>query len=96
MEATEGYIRRIKTLESAALDFPGVAGAYVLQAGRELRVVVSPDAVSDVEAQEIARNIRLKIEEKVDNSLAVKITLIREQRFTEFARPSGKSAADKI
>lgn len=42
MEATEGYIRRIKTLESIALEFDGVAGAYVLQAGRELRVVVSP------------------------------------------------------
>ncbi len=86
MEATEGYIRRIKTLESIALEFDGVAGAYVLQAGRELRVVVSPDAVSDVEAQEIAGKIRRKIEETVDNALAVKITLIREQRFTEFAK----------
>ena len=87
MEATEGYIRRIKTLESIALEFDGVAGAYVLQAGRELRVVVSPDAVSDVEAQEIAGKIRRKIEETVDNALAVKIILIREQRFTEFAKP---------
>ena len=58
-----------------------------MQAGRELRVVVSPDAVSDVEAQEIAGKIRRKIEETVDNALAVKITLIREQRFTEFAKP---------
>ena len=91
MEATEGYIRRIKTLETLALDFDGVAGAYVLQAGRELRVVVSPDAVSDVEAHEIARNIKRKIEETVDNSLAVKITIIREQRFTEVAKPALKA-----
>ena len=74
-----------------ALDFDGVAGAYVLQAGRELRVVVSPDAVSDVEAHEIARNIKRKIEETVDNSLAVKITIIREQRFTEVAKPALKA-----
>ena len=86
MEATEGYIRRIKSLENIALEFEGVASAYVLQAGRELRVIVSPEAVSDVEAHEIARKIREKIEEKLDNSIGVKITLIREQRFTEVAK----------
>ena len=86
MEATEGYIRRIKTLENIALEFEGVASAYVLQAGRELRVIVSPEAVSDVEAHEIACKIREKIEEKLDNSIGVKITLIREQRFTEIAK----------
>ncbi len=91
MEATEGYIRRIKMLEKTALDFEGVSGAYVLQAGRELRVIVSPDAVSDVEAQEIAGKIKRKIEENTDNSLSVKITLVREQRFTEIARPAPRA-----
>lgn len=86
MEATEGYIRRIKTLENIALEFEGVASAYVLQAGRELRVIVSPESVSDVEAHDIARKIREKIEETLDNSIGVKITLIREQRFTELAK----------
>ncbi len=86
MEAAEGYIRRIKTLENIALDFEGVASAYVLQAGRELRVIVSPDAVSDVEAHDIARKIREKIEATLDNSIAVKITIIREQRYTETAK----------
>ncbi len=91
MEATEGYIRRIKMLEKTALDFEGVSGAYVLHAGRELRVIVSPDAVSDVEAQEIAGKIKRKIEENTDNSLSVKITLVREQRFTEIAKPAPRA-----
>ncbi|MBQ6533793.1 MAG: ribonuclease Y, partial [Opitutales bacterium] len=89
MEATEGYIRRIKSLEGIALGFEGVAGAYVLQAGRELRVIVSPDTVGDVEAREIARKIRARIEETINNSMPVKITLIRETRFTETAKPRG-------
>ncbi len=91
MEAAEGYIRRIKTLENIALEFDGVSSAYVLQAGRELRVIVSPDAVSDVEAHEIARKIREKIESTLDNSIAVKITLIREQRYTELAKMKMKN-----
>ena len=91
MEATEGYIRRIKTLESIALSFDGVVSAYVLQAGRELRVIVSPDAVGDVAAFEIAKKIREKIEETIDNSISVKVTIIREQRFTEVAKPTAKS-----
>ena len=78
-------------LEKTALDFEGVSGAYVLQAGRELRVIVSPDAVSDVEAQEIAGKIKRKIEENTDNSLSVKITLVREQRFTEIAKPAPRA-----
>ncbi len=86
MEATDGYIRRIKMLESVAMSFEGVANAYVLQAGRELRVIVSPESVSDIAAQELAKQIRQKIEESVDNSIPIKITLIRERRFVETAR----------
>ncbi len=89
MEAAEGYIRRIKMLEAAAMSFEGVANAYVLQAGRELRVIVSPDAVSDVVAHDLAKKIRAKIEESVDHSIPIKITLIREQRFSEIARVQG-------
>ncbi len=83
MEATDGYIRRVKTLESIAQSFNGVASAYVLQAGRELRVIVSPDVVDDVLAREIISKIREQIETAVSNSLPVKITLIREKRWTE-------------
>lgn len=87
MEATEGYIRRIKTLESIAMEFEGVSGSYALQAGRELRVIVSPDVVSDMQAHEIARKIRSKIEESLNGTIPVKVVLIREQRFTELAKP---------
>ena len=83
MEATEGYIRRVKTLEAIAQEFEGVSNAYVLQAGRELRVIVSPEAVNDIQAQEIISKIRTKIEEKLSNSIPVKITLIRERRWIE-------------
>lgn len=86
MEATDGYIRRVKTLESIAASFEGVASAYVLQAGRELRVIVSPEAVDDLRAQEIISKIRQKIEETVSNSIPVKITLIREKRWVETAK----------
>ncbi len=89
MEATEGYIKRVKSLEGIALSFEGVASAYVLQAGRELRVMVSPDAVNDIEAHEIAKKIREKIEQSVDNSFPVKITLVRERRYTEFSGGAG-------
>ena len=87
MEATEGYIRRIKTLENIALGFDGVSGAYVLQAGRDLRVIVSPDVVSDIQAHDIARKIRTKIEDNLNGTIPVKVVLIREQRFTELAKP---------
>lgn len=60
-----------------------------MQAGRELRVMVSPDSVNDIEAHEIAKKIREKIEQSVDNSFPVKITLVRERRYTEFSGGAG-------
>ncbi len=81
MEATEGYIRRVKTLENIAREFEGVSNAYVLQAGRELRVIVSPDSVDDVSANDIEEKICKKIEETVSTSIPIKITLIREKRW---------------
>ncbi len=82
MDASDGYIQRIKTLEQSALAFEGVANAYVIQAGKELRVVVLPDVINDLDATELLKKIRLKIEESLDTSIPVKITLIREQRFS--------------
>ena len=86
MEATDGYIQRIRTLENIANQFPGVTSAYVLQAGRELRVIVAPDLMNEVEAHETVRKIRERIEESVGGSIPIKVTLIREQRFTEIAK----------
>ncbi len=86
METTEGYIRRVKSLEDAAMSFEGVVSAYVLQAGRELRVIVRPDTVSDITAHDLAKKIRSKIEDSVKHSIPIKVTLIREQRFSETTR----------
>ena len=87
MEATDGYIRRIKTLESVAKSFEGVSNAYVIQAGRELRVTVSPEMIGDLEARDIASKVRQKIEESTDSSIPIKITIIRESRWTEIVKP---------
>ena len=76
----------IRTLENIANEFPGVTSAYVLQAGRELRVIVAPDLMNEVEAHETVRKIRERIEESVGGSIPIKVTLIREQRFTEIAK----------
>lgn len=85
MEAAEGYVKRIRTLENLATSFEGVDAAYVLQAGRELRVIVSPDEVDDAAACALSSKICAKIEESVGNSIPVKITIIRERRFTKTA-----------
>ena len=81
MEAAEGYIRRVRTLEGIAQGFEGVSSAYVLQAGRELRVIVSPDLLDDIQAQEVAVKIREKIDATISNSLPIKVSVIRQQRF---------------
>ena len=86
MEAVDGYISRVKTLEKIAMDFAGVSNAYVLQAGRELRVIVSPEAIDDVQAGDLIEKIRETIEKKTSNSIPVRITLIRQRRWTDVAR----------
>lgn len=86
MEATEGCIRRVKSLEALAAGFEGVASAYVLQAGKELRVIVSPEVVDDVRAQDMIAKIRDKIDATISSSIPIKITLVRERRWTETAK----------
>lgn len=80
-EDFEQYLKRIKEIEAAALEQSGVAEAYALQAGRELRVIVKPEAISDDEAVVLADKIRTKIEEKFPTFPGqVNITVIRETR----------------
>ena len=64
---------------------PGVQHAFAIQAGREVRVLVQPDIVSDDQAREVARSIRGRIESELQFPGSIKITVIREQRFTEIA-----------
>jgi ribonuclease Y len=82
----ESYAQRVRLLEEVALAFEGVREAYAFQSGRELRIIVDPGKVDDFGATELARRIRLKVEESLSYQGTVKIVLIREQRFTEEAR----------
>ncbi|MEM8549537.1 MAG: ribonuclease Y [Verrucomicrobiota bacterium] len=85
-DSMDGYVQRVKSLEDTALSFPGVAEAYAVQAGREIRVIVSPEAVDDSGARSLARQIRQRIEDELQYPGTIKVTLVREQRFTETAK----------
>jgi ribonuclease Y len=85
-DSVENYIKRLQELEAVATGFEGVDKAYALSAGREVRVFVHPDSVSDIEAQKLARSIAEQIEKDLKYPGEIKITLIRENRVTEYAR----------
>ena len=79
-------MKRLETLEEIAKDQKGVEQAFAIQAGRELRIVVSPEQVDDLESMRIARDVSQKIEESVDYPGQIKVTVVRETRATEYAR----------
>ena len=85
-EIVENYIKRLESLEQIAEEFEGVEKAFAIQAGRELRIMVNHDIVSDLEAEEIARKVARNIETHMRYPGRIKITLIREMRITEYAR----------
>lgn len=82
----ENYLKRLSDLEAIATSFEGVEKAYALQAGREIRVFVTPDKVSDLEAKKMAREIALRIESELKYPGEIKVNVIREARSVEFAR----------
>ena len=84
-ESMTGYIQRLERLEKLTLSVEGVQQAFAIQAGREVRVVVNPQTVTDEQARELAKKLRRKIEEELQYPSTVKITVIREQRFIETA-----------
>jgi len=85
-ESMDSYIQRVKKLEDLARSLPGVSDAYAIQAGREIRVVVAPDSIDDSRARELARTLRRRIEDELQYPGTIKITVIRECRYTEQAR----------
>ena len=85
-ETLEGYVKRLERLETLAKEFPGVDHVFALQAGREVRVVVDPGNVSDVEARELSRRIARKLEEDLQYPGQIQVTVIREFRATDYAR----------
>jgi len=84
-ESSAIYAQRLEKLEKLALGLDGVQQAFAIQAGREIRVVVAPQTVTDDGARELAKQLRAKIEAELKYPSAIKITVIREQRFTETA-----------
>jgi len=84
-EFVEEYVKRLKRLEELACEFPGVEGAFALQAGREVRVVVFPDVVDDDGVTILARDITKKIEQELSYPGKIKVTVIREKRIVEYA-----------
>jgi ribonuclease Y len=85
-EDLEAYIKRIRTLEDMATAFKGVSQAYAIQAGREVRIIVRPDEIDDLEAARLARDIAKKIEETMQYPGQIRVTVIRETRATEYAK----------
>jgi len=85
-DTAERYLKRLEDLEAIALSFDGVEKAYALQAGREIRIFVLPEKVSDLEAKKMARNIALRIESELKYPGEIKVNVIREARSIEFAR----------
>jgi ribonuclease Y len=85
-DTVENYLKRLEDLEKIATSFKGVEKAYALQAGREIRVFVSPAEMSDLEAKNTAREIAIRIENELKYPGEIKVTVIRETRVVEFAR----------
>lgn len=85
-DSVERYIHRLEDLEGIAKSFPGVERTYAIQAGRELRVFVKPEEMTDLEAKNLAREIVLRVEKELKYPGEIKIAVIRESRTIEYAR----------
>ncbi|WP_027881828.1 ribonuclease Y [Meiothermus rufus] len=85
-ESLEEYIQRLEQLERIALSFPGVEQAFAVQAGREVRVIVKPERISDAKATLLAREIAGRIERDMNYPGQVQVTVVRESRAVEYAR----------
>ena len=85
-DSLENYIKRLTELEQIGSDVEGVEKAYAVQAGRELRVIVKPEEIDDLESHKVAREIKNKIEENLQYPGTIKVVVVRETRVTEEAK----------
>jgi ribonuclease Y len=85
-ETLENYVKRLEELENIANAFPGVEKSYAIQAGREVRILVKPEAIDDLEAIKLSKNIAKKIEDDLQYPGMIKVNVIRETRAIEFAK----------
>lgn len=85
-DTMENYLKRLRELESVVNGFRGVEKSYALQAGREIRVFVRPDQITDLQARQTAREMAVRIEQELRYPGEIKVTVIRENRIIEYAR----------
>ena len=85
-ETLANYIKRLEQLEEIANSHDGIENSYAIQAGRELRLIVSPDKIDDDKATILSRDIAKEIEEKMQYPGQIKVTVVRETRAIEYAK----------
>ena len=85
-DSVENFLKRLSDLENIANSFKGIEKSYAIQAGREIRIFVIPEEVSDIEARRMARDIALRVEKELKYPGEIKVTVIREARVVEYAR----------
>ena len=85
-ESLENYIRRLENLENISNSFDGVDSSFAVQAGREVRVMVKPEEISDLDSVRLVRDIRRRIEDELDYPGHIKVVVIRETRATDYAK----------
>ncbi|MDY6911958.1 MAG: ribonuclease Y, partial [Chloroflexota bacterium] len=86
MESVEHYLKRVESLENIARSFPGVEKCFAIQAGREVRILVKPQEIDDLESQRMANSIAKKVEDELTYPGQIKVTVIRETRSVDFAK----------
>ncbi len=85
-ETLESYVKRLEKLETIAESFEGVEKSFAMQAGREIRVMVKPEDLSDIDSASLARNVAKQIEDELEYPGQIKVTVIRETRAVEYAK----------
>ncbi len=85
-ETLESYLKRLEQLESTANSFKGVEKSYAIQAGREIRIIVKPEDLSDAHSAQLSRDIAKKIEQELSYPGQIKVTVVRESRYVEYAK----------